>query len=123
MSKIVIVPRKVARRTDFVSKVRKVTGQSISGIKTSIDTPSPLIECVLFMNDHEENARQLEDLLAFEDDGIANFQIYELMPEESFDDCRRTLCEIDAEVLRGILDKHAYEREKLDKSGDRPDFE
>jgi len=115
MSKIIVVPKDVTNRSEFISRVRSVTKQGMAEILKCIDDKSPLVEWELFLNNHDDVAMNLKALLAIADDGVGELLLYELMPDEAFADCPVDQCEITAEILRGILDKHDDERAQLDR--------
>ena len=104
MSKIVIIPGTVNDQARFISHVQRVTGSGIAEIRKRIGSHLPLGEWTLFMNDHNDTAARLRDLLTVEDRGEGSLQVFELMPDEDFSKCSREECEITPAVLRNILD-------------------
>jgi hypothetical protein len=115
MARIVATVDKVANKKQFVADVRQATDLPLSDITARLDTGSPLVDFMLFMNDHEEIARRLRDLIATQEQGNGVFRFFELQPEEDFETCPLEQCEISASVLRNILDSHEATRSRLDE--------
>jgi hypothetical protein len=110
MPKIVIMAKTVNDPPKFISHIKRVTGLRISDIQLRLHKHLPLVEWTLFMNDHDEIAQRLRDLLTLEDRSEGVFGIFELMPEEDFSQCSRDTCEISAPILRNILDSYDERR-------------
>ena len=85
MSKIVIIARNVHRRTEFLARLRRVTGLGLYDLAARVDAARPLVEVELFGNDHNATAGQLRGILAAQEHGEAEFQIFELRADETFD--------------------------------------
>ena len=112
MSKIVVTVERVENRSEFLTHVRAITGVGLADISNRIGTGLPLVEYVLFLNNHEDVAQRLRSLVALET--IAQLKIFELMPDENFAGCPREQCEISTSVLLNILDAHEMQRRQLE---------
>ena len=73
----------------------------------------PLVQWELFLNNHDEVAKKITALLDIQNEGLGDIRFYELMPDEAFEDCPLATCEVTPSALRGILAKHADERDRL----------
>jgi hypothetical protein len=114
MSKIAITAKGVTDRPRFISRVRSATEMSLEDIVSRLEKQEPLVEYILFNNDHDEIARRLRALLAVEDQGEGELRIFELMPDEQFSEAPLDQTEISASTLKNILDSHDNQRTQLD---------
>lgn len=102
MSKIVVTVKSVNGPARFISHVRRVTGMGVGDIRTRLDGRTPLIEWTLFMNDYDEVAQRLRDLMTVEERDEGALRFFELMPDERFSDCPPDRREISVDVLQNI---------------------
>jgi hypothetical protein len=110
MSKIVITEARERADAAVIHTLRQATRLSISEVQARMRSGKPICEATLFMNDHEEKARQIRDLISAHAEGRLNLRFYELLPDEEFASCSPEQCEISAQVLRSILDGHEERR-------------
>jgi hypothetical protein len=104
--KIVFTTKSVSNWPRFTEHIHRILRKPIGDVRSTIDKKALLAEWTLFMNDHDDVARQIRDLLTIEERGEGTFQIFELMFDEEFSNCQLDQCEISAAALRTILDAH-----------------
>jgi hypothetical protein len=110
MSKIVLVAEGSAN-LHFLSTIRRIIDVGLDDLKLKVEGGRPFWESILFKNDHEEQATKLRALTeAAERLGI-RLRVFELEPEEAFDDCDKKQCEIDTNTLDNILSEAERRRQ------------
>jgi hypothetical protein len=100
-----MIVEEVKDPTSFVADVRRITGMPIAAIRASVTGDGPLVEYLLFHNDHDEVADRLRQLLRLEDTGV-RFRIFGMQPDETFITHSAKFREITPVVLKNILDAH-----------------
>ncbi len=103
MSRIVVVGRTRNPTAAQVAAVRGATGTSIAEIKKMLQSGTPILERVLFLNDHDESAATLRRLVAYASRVALPLEIFELSPSEVFETVRQSECRIDETILENIL--------------------
>jgi hypothetical protein len=105
MGKIVIAAQ--TDKTDAVTDLRKhLPGKSIGEIRQALTTGAPLVDRVLFFNDHDEAAVQLNAVVAdLQKHGIEP-RVYELDEDEHVSQLVDSDKQESVEYLRNILDRH-----------------
>jgi hypothetical protein len=110
MSKIVVKVENVTRLGDLMPTIRNITGLGISEAKQGIESGQPLVEFLLYYNDHDEIARRLRGLMNALPQLGARLRLFELDEGEEFEaPPNASAYEISSDVLKNIL--LLYERE------------
>ena len=113
MPKIVVKVENVTRLADVMPTIRKITGLGISEAKQRIESGRPLIEFLLYYNDHDEIARRLRELLTAIPQLGARLRLFELDEGEEFGALpNASAYEISSGVLKNILLRHERELER-----------
>jgi hypothetical protein len=120
MSKIVVKVENVARLVDVMPAIRKITGLGISEAKRRIESGQPLVECMLFYNDHDEIARRLRGLMTALPQFGARLRLFELAEGEEFESLpNASAYEISYDDLENILSLHERELERQQEENER----
>jgi hypothetical protein len=107
MSKIVVKVEDVTRLVDIMPTIRKITGLGISEAKLRIESGQPLVEFLLYYNDHDEIARRLRVLMTALPQLGARLRLFELDEGEEFEALpNASAYEISSDVLGNILLLH-----------------
>ena len=113
MPKIVVKVEKVTRLADIMPAIRKITGLGISEAKQRIESGRPIVEFLLYYNDHDEIARRLRELMIAIPQLGARLRLFELDEGEEFEALpNATAYEISSDVLKNILLLHERELER-----------
>ncbi len=106
MSKIDLAIADAPDLAKTVTVVRRFAPEvSIANIRRSIADGVPVIECLLFENDHQAVAEKLRGLVRELPLVGAKIRVFELRPTESFDAIDPAKKEIAPQVLLNILDE------------------
>jgi hypothetical protein len=122
MSKIVVVVNGVPgeRRTEVLARLRAITGSSLGELRRCLDFGDPVMEVLLFRNDHETIARRLRQLISDMPILGTSLHLFELAPDQRFVP-QTGGCEITPEILTNILDaseaSKGCQQEMWDKFG------
>ncbi|BDG05971.1 hypothetical protein [Anaeromyxobacter oryzae] len=118
MSKIVVL----IASTDLhaIRVLRDATGAAWGDITARVKSKRPAAEFTLFLNDHEEVAARLLELISqLSACGIAA-QFFELSPEETFETATDIeACSMTADVVENALRLHEEGLERLKREDDR----
>ena len=107
MSKIVLKVAEPVTANQAIAAIRTVTDQSVADIKHALCQGGILSESLLFMNDHEECAEKLLQLISVLQKNHVSYRLYELEPDEHYEAAALPpKYEISEEVLHNILDSH-----------------
>jgi hypothetical protein len=107
MSKIVVKVENGTRLADVMPAIRKITGLGISDAKQRIESGRPLVEYLLFYNDHDEIAQRLRELMTVLPRSGARLQLFELDEGDEFESLPdASEYEISSDVLENILSSH-----------------
>jgi hypothetical protein len=109
MSRITFFVEKIPPRAEALYRIRQATGQSYAEIQRRIRSGVALVECVLFMNDHEEVAERLRRLVAALSKVGADFRIFETAHDVAVPAIPSPIDEIDADALESILSSFGAE--------------
>src|SRR5215467_2749356 len=113
MPKIVVKVEKVTRLADIMPAIRKITGLGISEAKQRIESGRPIVEFLLYYNDHDEIARRLRELMIAIPQLGARLRLFELDEREEFEALpNASAYEISSDVLKNILLLHERELER-----------
>jgi len=113
MSKIVVKVENVTRLRDLMPAIRKITGLGISEAKQRIESGQPLVEFLLYYNDHDEIALRLRGLMTALPQHGARLRFFELDEGEEFEALpKASTYEISADDLKNILLRHERELER-----------
>jgi hypothetical protein len=116
MSKIAIKVEITEPRSEVLAAVRKATGMGFSDIRERILGGRPVVEYVLYYNDHDEKAQRLRDLLAQLAPLGVRPRIYELEEGRSLEELPDpAIYEVTTEFLVGLLDDYDYDMEHRDE--------
>jgi len=114
MSKIVIKVENVQNKMETVACIRRITGIELREINKRLQLNEPIVEYVLFNNDHEEIEKLLRQLMEDVPSTGASLRFYELSPDETFTTCSNVAeLEITTEILCNILHQHEEGLAKL----------
>ena len=104
MSKIVI--RAQAKPSaPLLSKLRKLMPLSLEAFRTRLEGVGPLVEGIVFGNDHDEVALVLLGVVdALESEGVS-YELYELAYDEDFASAPLDCCIVSLETLQNILER------------------
>lgn len=122
MSQIVIAVKDVPaeRRREALTRLRAITGKSLGEISRCLTSGEPIMEVMLFQNDHEEVAGRLHQLLSEIPALGASLQLFELAAEQEFM-LPMDQNEISVEILQNILksseERRRHRQEMWDKYG------
>jgi hypothetical protein len=108
MSKIVLRSSLSNVNAITLSKLKKVTNMGFRELNKNIQNGTPFYEVILFMNNHEEIAQRLRDIVKIFDDAKIPLDVFELEPDEEFDKCPLHECKISTQVLENILSEWKY---------------
>ena len=104
MSNIVIFMDKEANRAEVVLRLQKATQKSLSDIRSSLASNTPIVEVELFEGDYDSHAKMLRAVMACMDELSLGSRIYELPEGETMESCGFVdKCEITPTVLENIL--------------------
>lgn len=106
MSKIAIILSEKEIDSPSLFKIKRLTGASISELKSNIEHKEPLCTGVLFYNDHGDIAVLLKNIIHLLDDIQLSYSIYELDETATGIDENQ---KITKQVLFRILDVHEDE--------------
>ncbi len=107
MSKIVVKVENVTRLGDVMPAIRKITGLGISDAKQRIESGRPLVEYLLFYNDHDEIAQRLRELMTVLPRSGVRLRLFELDEGEEFESMpNASKYEISSDTLENILLTH-----------------
>jgi hypothetical protein len=113
MSKIVVKVENVTRLVDIMPAIRKITGLGISEVRQCIESGQPLVEFLLYYNDHDEIARRLRGLMTALPQLGARLRLFEIDEGEEFGALpNASAYEISSDVLKNILLLHERELER-----------
>lgn len=85
--------------------LRRITGASVATISEALTSRAPLLNVVLFRNDHEEHASKMTAIIDEAAKAGVQLRVFELREDESFESCPKDRCEISIDGLRRILDQ------------------
>ena len=107
MSKIVVKVENAPRLADVMPAIRKITGLGISDAKQRIESGRPLVEYVLFNNDHDEIAVRLRELMTEIPRHGAKLRLFELREDDDFESMpNASKYEISFDVMENTLLRH-----------------
>src|SRR5215471_764004 len=107
MPKIVVKVENVPRLADIMPAIRKITELGISEAKQRIESGRPIVEFLLYYNDHDEIARRLRELMVAIPQLGARLRLFELDEGEEFEALpNASAYEISSDVLTNILLLH-----------------
>jgi hypothetical protein len=113
MSKIVVKVENVTQLGDVMPAIRKITGLGISEAKQRIESGRPLVEYLLYYNDHDEIAQRLRELMTVLPRSGARIRLFELDEGDEFESLPdASAYEISSDVLENILLRHESELER-----------
>jgi len=104
MSKILLLAQDDADLR-FISMVHRITGAGTSDLRAKIEAGQPFFAAVVFGNDHEDRATELRAVADAAEQCGVRLRLFELEPDEAFDECDWKQREIDLETMRNILDE------------------
>ena len=94
MSAVRLIVPEVQRLNTAIRMLRPLTGRSMTDLKTAIESGQPVHTAELFMNDHEEVAATLREIVRQLDGSGLDYQVF----EDEF--------QIDPSVLLNVLESH-----------------
>jgi len=114
MSRIIIMSSDgSAPVAEEIRTLREAAPMRITNARRALVGETPLIDIVVFENDHEEVAAHIRGLCRSLEASGRHYRIYELAPEESWcsiDESLRQTLEITPSALENILDREASRR-------------
>tara|TARA_B100001750_G_scaffold239091_1_gene246650 strand:- start:309 stop:656 length:348 start_codon:yes stop_codon:yes gene_type:complete len=114
MSRIIIMSADPsAPGAKAVSALRKVNPMSISAARRALSGAEPLVDSVVFENDHERVAALIRSVCRSLREMERPFRIYELAPDEGWanlDEALKEKLELTPSALENILARVASER-------------
>ncbi len=93
-----------------IGTLREAAPMDITEARRSLAGETPLIDVVVFENDHEELAARIRGVCRSLEASGRRYRIYEMAPEESWcsiDASLRQTLEVTPAVLENILDRQA----------------
>jgi len=114
MSKIIIKIYDIKDKSNLISIIKGITGDSFGNIKSNLENGRPIIDVELFTNRYAENALMLRKLMKEISENGSELKIWEL-PEGARIETYAQIdkCEISAEILTNILDAADQDVEQL----------
>lgn len=104
----------------MLARLRAITGESVGRINQCLTAYEPVMEAVLFLNDHEEVAGRLRQMLSEIPALGASLKLFELADDQQVDS-RSEQEEITSEMLSNILDaseeRKRHQQDMWDKYG------
>ncbi|MGE3809206.1 MAG: hypothetical protein AB7K24_31470 [Gemmataceae bacterium] len=106
MSKIVILVDSYRDKLNLAWRIRQSTGLGLAAINQRLESKLPVLEEVLFHNNHDEVAAKLREFVQGVSAEMATLRIFEVGEDEEFATCPQDRREIPSETLFNILAEH-----------------
>lgn len=103
MSRIVLFSEHTDLDMRTLMSLKQALGCGLSEVQNAITSRRPILDCTLFMNDHDDVARRIRAVLKLLEDAHVPLQVFELEPDEDSGSCPRSEGLISLETLENIL--------------------
>ncbi|REC61462.1 hypothetical protein DRF65_16120 [Chryseobacterium pennae] len=109
MSKIAIIINNDSVSANTLFELKKVTGESVDAIRKNISDHKPIVEGLLFYNDHDEVSEKLFKVVRDLAKNDITYSIFELEEDEEYNTIDSKNQEISADTLYNIIEEHNRE--------------